>query len=414
MAAVPVLPVVGLVALVVCSAFFSASEIAVFSLEPYRIDAMVEAEAPGARRLARLREDPHRLLVTILVGNNVVNVAIATVTGALFARFFAASEALVVSTLVASTVVLLFGEIVPKSYGVANAESFSRRVAIPIEWIGRLLGPVVTVFDMANEAIRRLIGGGRDIERPYVTREAIAAMVVSAEETGVIDADTSEIIARAFRFDATPVRQVMVPRVDIPIVSTQATVGDAVDACTDAGTEWVVVHDGVGIDDAVGHAALGSLAGEDPDLPVVEVVEPVLHVFESRELDEVLAELREERVELALVFDQFGAVEGAVDATDIVEELVGDVFDVSEPRSVVQIADGRVRARGVSPVAAVNDAMGVDLPVVESGTVAALLVDVLGRVPTEGEQVEVGDVRFVVQVVEDNRVRRVVVERVEE
>lgn len=183
---------VAIALLVGVSAFFSGSEIAVFSLEDHRLDGL--AAEPGGAALTRLREDPHRLLVTVLVGNNVVNVAIASLTTALFVGRVGGGAGVVLATVFASTVVLLFGEIVPKSYGVAHPERVALRVAGPIRVLQVVLYPVVAVFEVASGAINHLTGGTRDIERPYVTREEIVALVETAEALGIVEADEQAMI----------------------------------------------------------------------------------------------------------------------------------------------------------------------------------------------------------------------------
>lgn len=145
-----------LVALVVCSAFFSSSESAIFSLPA----------APGDD-VTDLRTDPHRLLVTLLVGNNVVNVAISSIVTLLVARYLEPGVSVAVATTLAATLVLVFGEIVPKSYGLGHARTWSLRVARPIALVGRLLGPVVTLFDVVTRGFTRLLGGDADIEETY-------------------------------------------------------------------------------------------------------------------------------------------------------------------------------------------------------------------------------------------------------
>ncbi|MFC7235351.1 hemolysin family protein [Halosegnis marinus] len=403
---------VAVVGLLAASAFFSGSETAIFSLESHRITAMAESDAPGAATLARLLDDPHRLLVTVLVGNNVVNIAVASLTTAVFVARFDAGVGTLAATLVVSVLVLLFGEIVPKSYAVGNAEAVARRVARPISLVGTALSPVVTAFDAANEGIRRLVGGARDIERPYVTREELAALVGAAAEAGVVDADERALIDRVFRFDGVEVREVMVPRADIVAIDEGATAGEAVERCAAERVNRLPVRR----DDerVVGYVDLRDLVDAEPGTPLSDLLLPVVHAYEGRDADDLLEELQERRLELAIVFDEFGAVEGLVTAEDIVEELVGEVFDVGEPRAVSRVGPTRASARGVAPVSAVNDLLGLDLPSVEGGSVAALLSREFGDVPAVGESVAVGEARLTVRGVEENRVTRVLVERVEE
>jgi CBS domain containing-hemolysin-like protein len=403
--------VVAVAVLLAASAFFSSSETAIFSLETHRVAAMTERGDPGAERLARLREDPHRLLITILVGNNVVNIAVASITTAVFVARFDPGVATLAATLVVSVLVLLFGEIVPKSYAVGNPDGVARRVAHPIALVGTALKPVVVAFDTANEGLRRLVGGARDIERPYVTREELAALVGAAEEAGVVDADERAFIDRVFRFDGVTVQEVMVPRADIVTIGENATVEAATARCAAERVNRLPIRR----DDEyiLGYVDLRDLVDADPMTPVTEFLLPVVHAYEGRDADDLLAELQDRQVELAIVFDEFGALEGLVTVEDIIEELVGEVFDVGEPRTVSRVGPGRVSARGIAPVGAVDDLLGTNLPRVEGGSVAALLSHEFGDVPEVGESVEVSGARLTVRAVEENRVTRVLVERLD-
>lgn len=159
--------VVATVALLACSAFFSSSETAIFSL-PASWDAVPGDEDSRERALTALRKDPHRLLVTLLVGNNVVNVAISSIITVLVARSLDPGPAVVAATVVTSTLVLVFGEIVPKAYGLGNAEEWSLTVAPVVALVEKVLSPLISLFDWVTRGITTVIEGETDIERPYV------------------------------------------------------------------------------------------------------------------------------------------------------------------------------------------------------------------------------------------------------
>ena len=159
---------VAVIALLGLSAFFSSSESAIFSLTDEWIDSAAGDGARDSQTLQRLRENPPRLLVTLLVGNNLVNIAITSIITLLVARFVPPGATVVVATVTVSVLILVFGEIVPKSYGLGHAGAWSRRVARPIAVVERLLGPVVAVFDLVTRWLTVWIGGDQQIEKPYV------------------------------------------------------------------------------------------------------------------------------------------------------------------------------------------------------------------------------------------------------
>ena len=159
---------VAVVILLLVSAFFSSSESAIFSLSDGPAGTAPEDDTKERRTLTDLRADPHRLLVTLLVGNNIVNIAITSIVTLLVARFVPARFTVVIATLSASVLILVFAEIVPKSYGLGHAESWSLRVARPISYVERALGPLVALFDVVTRRLTSLIGGDQQIEKPYL------------------------------------------------------------------------------------------------------------------------------------------------------------------------------------------------------------------------------------------------------
>ena len=167
-AAILVPSLLATVALLLLSAFFSSSESAIFSLPDDWTQSATEDSTPESRTLQKLRANPHRLLVTLLVGNNLVNIAITSIITLLVARFVPPGFTVVIATLSVSVLVLVFGEIVPKSYGLGHAESWSLRVARPISYVERALGPLVAAFDVVTRWLTTRIGGDQHIENPYL------------------------------------------------------------------------------------------------------------------------------------------------------------------------------------------------------------------------------------------------------
>ncbi|WP_152040032.1 hemolysin family protein [Salinigranum salinum] len=404
------LGVVAIAVLLVVSAFFSGSEIAIFSLERHQLSALLEtddAPDPRAAVLQRLREDPHRLLVTILVGNNMVNIAMASIASVLLAAALSPEVAIVATTLGMSALVLVFGEITPKSYGVANAERLALRVAGPLVAVERLLFPLVFFFDVVSRGLNRVTGGGEDIERPYVTREEIAALLKTGERVGVIDEAEHEMVEGVFELGSTTAREVMVPRVNLVAVDVETPLDEVIEVCATNRLTRVPVYQGT-LDTVVGIAdirdaerALREGRGLD------EVLLPTLQVPEGREIDDLLAEMQSKRVTMVIVRDEFGETEGILTVEDILEEIVGEIFEVGEERFIRPTTDGLV-VKGEVTVGEVSDVLGVDLPTEgEFETVAGLINAELGRIGDVGDSVVVDDVALDVERVDGHRIRRV-------
>ncbi|MCH7662137.1 MAG: HlyC/CorC family transporter, partial [Euryarchaeota archaeon] len=336
--------------LIMLSGFFSSSEIAMFSLAQHRVDAMVEEGLSGAMMVQSLKEDPHRLLVTILVGNNIANIAMTAITTALLGIYFGGATAALISTFGITAIVLLFGESAPKSYAVEHTDTWARRIARPLKLAEYAMYPLVVVFDYLTRQVNKLTGStGSAIEAPYVTRGEIQEMIETGEREGVLEEDEHEMLQRIFRFTDTIAKEVMTPRLDMTAVSADATIGEAIETCIQSGHERVPVYDG-NLDNVIGIATIRDLVREhnygDPDLALSDLTTPTLHVPESKNVDELLAEMREDRLNMVLVIDEFGTTEGLVTMEDLVEEVVGEILEGGETEPIERIDDRTVIVRG--------------------------------------------------------------------
>jgi len=393
------------------SAFFSSSELAVFSVPTHRIDSLLAADIPGARALSALREDSHRFLVTALVSNNVANIAAASVATAVFVRFgFSGGQAATGSTLVTSLFVIVFGEIAPKSYAVANAEKHALRVSRPVVAIQRVIRPVLYVFEALSGVVNRFTGGESDIES-YLTREEIATLVLSGQAAGAIDPEEGAMIRGVLDLESTRVAAVMVPRTDMVALPDTSTPADVLSTAGREGVTRLPIY-GENRDDIVGTVDVRDAIGahERGEALASAMHEPTF-VPETQPVDELFDELRSSGRRLAVVVDEFGAVVGVVTLADVVEEIVGELVDRREVDHVDVVAPDAAVVRGWTAVAHLNETLGLDLPV-DGGveTVAGLITQRTGRVAAEGDRVALGDVTLTVTGATPTRVTRVRVE----
>jgi CBS domain containing-hemolysin-like protein len=398
--------------LLTCSGFFSSSEIAMFSLSPYQIDAMVEDGKPGARAIKALKSDPHRLLVTILVGNNLVNITMSSVSTTIVGFYFNASTAVLVSSFGITSMVLLFGESAPKSYAVDNTETWARTVARPLRFVGRLLWPLVTLFYYLTRLVNRLTPGSASLESSYVTREEIQNMINTGEREGILDEEERRMIQRTLRFENTVTKEVMTPRLDVEAIPGEMTVEEAIKECMSSGHARLPVYNG-SLDDVAGVFDIRELNHDSDyeratDLEVTEVVSPTLRVPESKNIDELLVEMRENRLEMVIVVDEFGATEGIVTIEDIVEEIVGEILVGDEEHPIETVDDTEVLARGEVNIDEVNTVLDIDLPEGEEfETIAGFIFSRAGRLVEQGETFEYENVTLHAEQVEDTRIQKV-------
>ena len=403
--------------LMVLSGFFSSSEIAMFSLARHRIDVLLEDGRPGAEAVAELKEDPHRLLVTILVGNNLVNIAMSSIATALVGMYVTNSGVVVlVSTFGVTALVLLFGESAPKSYAVENTEPWALKIAGPLQWSERLLYPLVVLFDYLTRVVNQVTGGRAAIETSYVTRSEIQDMIKTGEREGVIDEEEREMLQRIFRFNNTIAKEVMTPRLDMTAVSKEATIEEAIQTCTQAGHERVPVYDGE-LDNVIGVVSLEDLVreylyGESESVELEDLIEPTLHVPESKNVDDLLQEMQDERVQLVVVIDEFGTTEGLLTTEDITEEIVGEILEGEEELPLDFVDDDTIRARGEVNIEEVNEALDIELPEGEEfETIAGFIFNRAGRLVEEGESFRFENVELTVEHVENTRIMKARVKR---
>ena len=406
------------IVLIVLSGFFSSSEIAMFALPKHRVDGMIEEEIPGASRVKALKEDPHRLLVTILVGNNIVNIAMSSIATAVLSIHFGGLLGVIIATFGITAIVLLFGESVPKSYAVENTESWSVRIAKPLKLTEYMLLPLVILFDYLTRQVNRLTGSTGAIETPYVTRDEIQEMIESGEREGVLEEEEREMLQRIFRFNNTIVKEVMTPRLDMTAVPNEASIDEAIETSIQSGHARIPVYDG-SLDNILGIVHISDLVrdlnyGENHDLELEDLIEPTLHVPESKNVDELLTEMREERMHMVIVIDEFGTTEGLVTMEDMVEEIVGEILKSGEEHPIEHVDDDTLLVRGEVIIEDVNEALDIELPEGEEfETIAGFIFNRAGRLVEEGEEIHYDGICITVEEVENTRIMKARLERLE-
>ena len=401
--------VIGL--LILLSAFFSSSEIAMFSLANHRIESLAEEERTGAVTLKELRDDPHRLLITILVGNNIVNIAMSSIATGLFAVFLTQGQAVFAATFGITALVLLFGESAPKSYAVENTESWALRVAGPLKLAEYVLLPLIVLFDYLTRIVNKVTGGRSAIETSYVTRQEIRDIIETGEREGVIEEDEREMVQRVFRFNNTIAKEVMTPRLDMTAVSKDTDIAEAIETCIQSGHARLPVYEGE-LDNVVGVVHIRDLVrdlnyGENEELELEDLIEPTLHVPESKNVDDLLREMRQNRMPLVIVIDEFGTTEGLLTMEDLTEEIVGEILEGGEEEPVEFVDDDTALVRGEVNIEEVNEQLGVDFPEGEEfETLAGFIFNRAGRLVEEGETISYGDIELRVESVENTRIMK--------
>jgi len=402
-----------IVFLIVLSAFFSSSEIAMFSLPAHRTEALVEDGVPGAHTLKALKADPHRLLVTILVGNNLVNIAMSSISTGLLAIYLTQGQAVVAATFGITAIVLLFGESAPKSYAVENTESWALTISKPLKLAEKVLLPLILLFDYLTRVVNKITGGRSAIETSYVTREEIQDIIETGEREGVLDEEEREMLQRTLRFNDTIAKEVMTPRLDMTAVAKDASIREALETAIQSGHARLPVYEG-SLDNVIGVVHIRDLVrdldyGEKfaDNIVLEELIEPTLHVPESKNVDDLLTEMRAERLHMVIVIDEFGTTEGLVTMEDLTEEIVGEILEGEEEEPIEYIGDDTVTVKGEVNIEEVNEALDLELPEgQEFETIAGFIFNRAGRLVEEGETITYEGVEIRIEQVENTRIMK--------
>jgi CBS domain containing-hemolysin-like protein len=349
--------------------------------------------------------------VTILVGNNMVNITMSSISTTIVGFYFDPGAAVLVSSFGITSMVLLFGESAPKSYAVENTDSWARTVAPPLKFVGKLLWPLITLFYYLTSAINRLTGGSASIESAYVTRDEIRNMIKTGEREGILNEEERQMLQRTLRFTEASAKEVMTPRLDMAAVPGDATVREAIQRCIQSGHARLPAYAG-SLDNVIGVFDIRNLEGVDydvaTDLRVSDVVTPTLHVPESKNVDELLTEMRENRLHMVLVIDEFGATEGLITMEDVLEEIVGEILVGGEEHPLEFVDETEVLARGEVNIDEVNEALDIDLPEGEEfETIAGFIFNRAGRLVEQGESFEYENVTLRAEQMENTRIQKV-------
>jgi putative hemolysin len=405
------LGLVSILVLLGLSAFFSSSEIAMFSLASHRVESLAEESVAG-RLLKHLRDDPHRLLVTILVGNNLVNIAMSSIATGLLAYYLGnGGLAVALATIGITALVLLFGESAPKSYAIENTESWALRISRPLKWAEVTLMPLVVLFDHLTRAVNKVTGGRGAIETSYVTRQEIRDIIETGEREGVLEEDEREMLQRTLRFNRTIAKEVMTPRLDMTAVSKQASIEEAIETCIQSGHTRIPVYEGE-LDNVIGVVDILDLIrdvnySEQSDVELADLIHPTLHVPESKNVDDLLSEMRDERMHMVIVIDEFGTTEGLLTMEDLTEEIVGEILEGEEEHPIEFVDDDTAIVKGEVNVDDINESLGTEIPEGEEfETIAGFIFNRAGRLVEEGEVIDYDGLSIRVERVENTRIMK--------
>lgn len=403
-----------IVSLVFC-ATASAAETALTSISRIKLKNLVEEGDKKAIEIEHLLTQPNVFLSTILVVNSVA-VIVASSMATVLALRYSLTFGELISTVLISLVVLIFCEITPKTAAVQNPLRWARRLVGLVRGIAWLLHPIVWSLSAITNFLVRLVGGEVKHRGPFVTEEELRLLVTVGEEEGVLEEDETEMIHSIFEFADTTVREVMVPRIDMVTLESHATVDEAVNLALEGGFSRIPVYEET-IDNIVGvlytKDMLKQLRDGHNKQSIRDLVRSASFVPATKKLDDLLREIRQKRVHMVIVVDEYGAVAGLVTIEDLVEEIVGDIQDEYDREEILyeRINEHEYIVNAKISIYEFNELMDMHLEDQDYETLAGFLYAQLDKIPVVGDTTTFENVKFTVEATRGRRITKVRVER---
>lgn len=397
-----------LVVLLALSGFFSSAETALFSISKTKAIHLAKSGSKPYALIKRMKDDPHRLLSTILIGNNIVNVAAAALATTVILRMFP-NHAVGVATGLMTFLILVFGEVFPKSLATRNNVVIARLAIYPVYWLSILFFPVIKFLNF----IPLLTGKIKKSSR--LTEEELMTFVDVVEEEGEIKEEEREFIHNIFEFDDTNASEIMTPRADMFVIDANEPL--ELEGIARSGyTRIPVIEDD--IDHVIGilnvkDLLMHQLTCEEP-IDVRKLMRRPYFVPENKKLDRLLQQFKNRKNHLAIIVDEHGGVSGLISLEDVLEELVGEITDETdkdEPQ-IVKVSSREWIVPGKSDIEEVNEVIPMEIPDSQGyDTFSGFILDRIGKIPREKEEISLGPFTAIVNKMDGNRISEFVIKK---
>jgi len=408
--------VIALLSFIILSAFFSSAETALFSLNKLQLKKIQKEEENNWRikSIFKLLDDPQRTLISILIGNMFVNIAASSLATYLAIKLIGDIGIGIAGGIMIFTI-LVFGEIVPKSLAVINAEKISKRVARPIEIISTGLLPLIKVFKVVIRAEYYFFGKKSVREKKEITEEDLITLIDAGKDEGVIEDEENEMIRNIFEFGDTMVKEVMIPRVDMTCISSDIKLGSILKLIKKMGHSRIPVYEET-IDNIIGILYAKDLLGiyeqwytSKEKFDLKGIIREAYFVPENKKIDELLDIFQKDRIQIAIAIDEYGGTAGLITMEDVVEEVVGEIIDEydKEIKLFEMIGDNTIITDAIISIDKINEILNMEIPENGFETLGGFIFDLLGRVPKKDEKIKYQNCQMIIEQVIKNRIRRV-------
>ena len=395
-----------LVVLIFLSGFFSSAETALFSISRARARHLAKGKSRAYKLINKMKEDPHTLLSTILIGNNLVNIGAAAMATALAIKIFP-NNAVGIATGIMTFLILIFGEIFPKSIATRNNVLIARIVIRPLHWLSILFWPIIIFLNFIPRVT------GKIKSKPGVTEEELMTLVEVIEEEGEIKEEEKELIENIFEFDDTSASEIMTPRADMFVIDIDEQLN--LEEIVKSGYTRIPVIEG-DIDHVIGILHVKDLFMQyltaSDSIDARKIIRQPYFVPENKKLDSLMQAFKNGRQHLAIVIDEHGGVSGLITLEDALEEIVGEITDETdriEPR-IIRVKGDEWIVPGKSDIEDVNEKIAMDIPESKDyDTFSGYILNKIERIPREKEEFSIGNFLVTVKQMDGNRIREYIV-----
>jgi len=370
-------------------------------LQRIRLEHMVNTKVRGAGRVAKMLQRPEKLLSTILLGNNFVNVAAAALATVLAISIWG-EQGIIIATIGVTILLLIFGETTPKTIATQHAERLSLIFARPIEALSWLLTPFVIALGWIASGFSKLVGG-TPVPRSLASEEEIRTMISVGHKEGTVEEDEAEMLHKVFDFGNRPVREAIVPRTEVVWVEKGIKLADFLNIYAQSPLSRFPVYEDnmdnvvgiLSVKDVLMAVAKGAINNEST---IDDLIRPAYFTPETKRISELFAEMRDKNYRMAVVVDEYGGTAGVVSLSRLVEEIVGPVGDefAEAEKEYETINEYTFQVDGGMRIEEANEELGLELPEGEYETVAGFVLDLLGDIPKPGQKLKYKDLKLVI------------------
>ncbi len=401
--------------LVMASAFFSSSETAYSSASRIRLKSYADNGSKKAKRAYYIYEHYDKALSTILVGNNIVNIAASALATLLFVSFFGEASGTVLSTVVLTIIILIFGEVLPKNIAKENSEKTAMGFSGILYFLMVILTPVTFLLLKLSDLAKKLASRGKTDKEPSVTEDELKYIVESIEDEGVLEEQESELVQSALEFDEKTAYDILTPRVDMTAIAENESADKIRQIILNERYSRIPVYRD-SVDNIIGilHTRDYLEALLTTDSPkLTDLIQPAYFIYRSKKLSSLLADFKYKRLHIAIVTDDYGGTLGMVTMEDLLEQLVGDIWDEDEEveNRIQKLGDHRYEISGDCHIDELLELLEKDDKYIEteSKSVGGWVTEQLGDIPESGAELNYKDLTIRVKKVEDNRITAIVV-----